>query len=108
MEQLLNLLTSFTPSTRSLVATSDQNLPPPGERRDKFMNDNITQMRLSMRLDTYLKEYKEDNISRDALSNTNWNTAWKVANSARTQDILTPELVDDVRIALHGLAAKRL
>ncbi len=72
------------------------------------MNDNITQMRLSMRLDTYLKEYKEDNVSRDASSNAAWNTAWQVANNARTHDSLTPELVDDVRIALHGLAAKRL
>lgn len=72
------------------------------------MNDNITQKRLSMRLDTYLKEYTEDNVKRDVLSNTNWNTAWQVANNARTQDILTPELVDDVRIALYGLATKRL
>jgi hypothetical protein len=72
------------------------------------MNDNITQMRLSMRLDTYLKEYKEDSVQRDALANTAWNTAWQVANNARTHDSLTPELVDDVRIALQGPAAKRL
>ncbi len=72
------------------------------------MNDNITQKRLSMRLDIYLKEYTEDNVKRDVLSNTNWNTAWQVANNARTHDSLTPELVDDVRIALHELATKRL
>lgn len=67
------------------------------------MNDFITQMRLSMRLDVYLREYAEKAIKNDALSSNEWDTAWHVANGARTQKTLTPELVDDVRKALKGI-----
>ena len=64
------------------------------------MSDPITQMRLSMRLDAYLREYTGKNIRKDTLSRTDWDTVWHVADVARIQSTLTPELVDDVRIAL--------
>jgi hypothetical protein len=68
------------------------------------MNDTITQTRLSMRLDAYLREYTGKSISSDALSNAKWDAVWHVADAARAQNTLTPELVDDVRIALKKLA----
>ena len=64
------------------------------------MSDTITQMRLSMRLDTYLREYTVKNVRRDALFKEEWDTVWQVADVARTKNVLTPELVDDVRKAL--------
>ncbi len=67
------------------------------------MNDTITQTRLSMRLERYLTDYAENNSRKDALSQVEWDTAWRVADVARTQNTLTPELVDDVRIALKKL-----
>jgi hypothetical protein len=67
------------------------------------MSATITQTRLSMRLDTYLMEYTGKNIRKDTLSKAKWNTVWHVADVARTQNTLTPELVDDVRIALKKL-----
>lgn len=67
------------------------------------MSDSITQMRLSMRLDAYLREYTEKNVRRDALSTVEWDTVWQVADVARTQNTLTPVLVDDVRQALQKL-----
>jgi len=67
------------------------------------MNDTITQTRLSMRLDAYLKEYTEKNFRKDTLFNAEWNTVWHVADVARTHNTLTPERVDDVRIVLRKL-----
>lgn len=72
------------------------------------MNDPITQTRLSMRLENYLREYTGKHVRRDAVSNTEWETVWQVADSARTRNTLTPELVDDVRKALQKLVAKIL
>jgi hypothetical protein len=67
------------------------------------MSDPITQMRLSMRLDAYLREYMGKNVRRNALSKPDWDTVWQVADVARTQNTLTPELVDTVRKALEKL-----
>jgi hypothetical protein len=67
------------------------------------MNDTITQTRLSMRLDAYLREYRGKHIRRDAFSSAEWDTAWQVADVARTRNMLTPELVDDVRNVLKQL-----
>ena len=64
------------------------------------MSDTITQTRLSMRLDAYLREYTGKNGRSDALPSAEWDTAWHIADVARTQKMLTPELVDDVRKAL--------
>jgi hypothetical protein len=65
------------------------------------MSDPITQNRLSMRLERYLSDYTKKNI--DPLSRKEWDTVWHVADVARTDNCLTPELVDDVRIALDKL-----
>lgn len=67
------------------------------------MNDTITQTRLSMRLDTYLSEYTEKNVRNDNVRKKEWDTAWKIADFARANSNLTPEIVDDVRIALNKL-----
>ena len=67
------------------------------------MSDTITQARLSMRLDAYQREYTGKNVRRDAPSKAEWDTAWQVADVARTRSMLTPELVDDVRKALNKL-----
>ncbi len=67
------------------------------------MSDSITQMRLSMRLDTYLEEYAGKGVRRDALSNGEWETVMQVAEGARTQNTLTPAIIDDVRKALRNL-----
>ena len=64
------------------------------------MSDPITQMRLSIRLDTYLRAYTGKDVSKDTLAKEEWDSVWHVADVARTNDTLTPELVDDVRIAL--------
>lgn len=66
------------------------------------MSDSITQTRLSMRLDAYLKDYSEKQ-SKDSLSTNEWDHVWRVANVARTNNTLTPQLVDDVRLALNKL-----
>lgn len=66
-----------------------------------MMNDPITQNRLSMRLERYLNDYTKKSI--DPLSKKAWDTAWHTADAARTDNCLTPELVDDVRIALNKL-----
>jgi len=71
------------------------------------MSDTITQTRLSMRLDIYLREYTGKNVRRDALSKAEWDTVWQVADVARTQNTLTPELVDDVGKALKKLETAR-
>ena len=67
------------------------------------MNEAVTQARLSMRMETYRGTYTSLHRNTDALSKTEWNTAWQLADGARTQNTLTPELVDDVRKALKKL-----
>ncbi|GCE30133.1 hypothetical protein KDA_56170 [Dictyobacter alpinus] len=71
------------------------------------MDDSITQMRLSMRLEKYLSDYTEKNVRKDTLFREEWDTAWYVADTARIKNILTPELVDDVRLALDKLEPTR-
>ena len=68
------------------------------------MDDPITQMRLSMRLERYQREYTEKNVKKVPLSREAWETAWQVADVARANHTLTPVLVDDVRIALNTLS----
>jgi hypothetical protein len=65
------------------------------------MSDNITQQRLSMRLDTYLSDYTDKKAKKDTLHSAEWNKVWKVADVARLQNTLTPEIVDDVRVVLN-------
>ena len=67
------------------------------------MSDNITQQRLSMRLDSYLSDYTGKKVKKDTLYSADWNKVWRVANAARLQNTLTPELVDDVRVVLNTL-----
>ena len=67
------------------------------------MSDSITQQRLSMRLDLYLSEYTGKKVIKESLSNAEWKKVWRVADIARLQHTLTPELIDDVRIVLHTL-----
>ena len=67
------------------------------------MSDTITQMRLSMRLDNYLREYERKNVRKATLSKDVWEHAWQLADVARIHNTLTPELVDDVRVALQSL-----
>ena len=69
----------------------------------KTLSDIITQMRLSMRLDSYLREYKGKNVRQAALSKKEWENVWQLADIARINNTLTPELVDDVRVVLHSL-----
>jgi len=65
------------------------------------MNDTITQMRLSMRLDSYQRDYGEKREKRDALYKDEWNRVWYIADAARSNNTLTPQLVDNVRLALN-------
>jgi hypothetical protein len=67
------------------------------------MSDNITQQRLSMRLDIYLSDYTGKKAKKDKLSSAEWNKVWRVADVARLHNNLTPELVDDVRVVLNKL-----
>jgi hypothetical protein len=67
------------------------------------MSDSITQQRLSMRLDLYLSEYTGKQVKKETLTRAEWKKVWRVADVARLQHTLTPELVDDVRVALHAL-----
>jgi hypothetical protein len=67
------------------------------------MNDTITQMRLSMRLERYLSEYMGKSTRKELFCTEEWDTAWQEADAARAGKTLTPELVDDVRIALEKL-----
>jgi hypothetical protein len=71
------------------------------------MSDTITQTRLAMRLDAYLREYTGKNARKDVLSKAEWDRVWRVADVARIQNTLTPELVDDVRKALKKLETAR-
>jgi uncharacterized protein YjaG (DUF416 family) len=67
------------------------------------MSDTITQTRLSMRLATYLSAHAEKNVKNDNVHKQEWDTAWNIADLARANSELTPEIVDDVRIALNKL-----
>lgn len=67
------------------------------------MHDSITQTRLSLRLDGYLSEYRGKDVTKDHASSATWKAAWEAAVFARTNQALTPELVDDVRTALSKL-----
>ena len=67
------------------------------------MGDNITQQRLSMRLDTYLSDYTGKKAKKEKFYSAEWNKVWRVADVARLQNNLTPELVDDVRVLLNKL-----
>jgi hypothetical protein len=67
------------------------------------MSDIITQTRLSLRLERYLRDYEGRNVRKETLSREEWDTVWKAADVARTNNNLTPELVDDVRVALNKL-----
>ena len=67
------------------------------------MSDIITQKRLSMRLEIYLSDYTGKKVKKDTFYSAEWNKVWRVANVARLQNTLTPELVDDVRVVLHKL-----
>jgi hypothetical protein len=67
------------------------------------MSDTITQMRLSMRLDNYLRESKGKNVRNATRSKEEWEKVWQIADIARMNHTLTPELVDDVRVALNSL-----
>lgn len=67
------------------------------------MSDSITQQRLSMRLDLYLSEYTGKKVKKETLSRAEWEKVWRVADVARQQNKLTPELVDDVRVVLQTL-----
>jgi hypothetical protein len=67
------------------------------------MSDSITQKRLSMRLDLYLSDYTGKKVKKETLSSAEWNKVWRIADVARLQNDLTPELVDDVRVVLLTL-----
>lgn len=67
------------------------------------MSDFITQMRLSLRLESYLREYVSKHDDKPPFSTREWGEAWRIADQARTQDALTPELVENVRLALQKL-----
>ena len=56
-----------------------------------------------MRLDSYLREYKGKNVRQVGLSKEEWDNVWQLADIARINTTLTPELVDDVRVVLHSL-----
>jgi hypothetical protein len=67
------------------------------------MSDTITQTRLSMRLDIYLGNYTGKNVRNDNLYKKEWDAVWEIADSARINSNLTPEIVDDVRMTLNKL-----
>jgi len=71
--------------------------------RGETMSDTITQTRLSLRLENYMSDFERKNLSNDHLSSAEWDTAWKAADDARANKTLTPELVDDVRLAVNKL-----
>jgi hypothetical protein len=67
------------------------------------MSDTITQARLSLRLDSYMTDFNRKSLKKSGLSRVEWDIAWKAADVARTNNNLTPELVDDVRIVVSKL-----
>jgi hypothetical protein len=56
-----------------------------------------------MRLDTYQSEYRKKNVRNDNVCKKEWDAVWKIADFARANSNLTPEIVDDVRMVLHKL-----
>jgi hypothetical protein len=66
-------------------------------------SDQITQNRLSMRLARYMNDYTVKAIKEDNPYKESWNAAYKTADVARVNNNLTPEIIDDVRIALNKL-----
>jgi hypothetical protein len=72
-------------------------------RRGESMSDTITQARLSLRLDAYLSDYRGKSVRKDHPSREEWEKVWRAADVARAKNRLTPELVDDVRLALNTL-----
>ena len=42
----------------------------------------------------------EKNTNKDK---DEWDTVWRVADGARTENTLTPEIVDDVRVVLKRM-----
>ena len=66
------------------------------------MSDSITQMRLSMRLDGYLSEYTKKNAIEEISSREEWDRVWHIADVARIENELTPQLVDNVRVVLKN------
>lgn len=68
-----------------------------------MLSDVITQTRLSMRLDAYLSTYTQKHAHDTTFPRDKWDTAWEAARVARSANTLTPEIVDDVRIALNRL-----
>jgi hypothetical protein len=66
-------------------------------------SDPITQNRLSMRLARYMNDYTVKAIKDDNPYKEGWNAAYKTADVARVNNNLTPEIIDDVRIALNKL-----
>ena len=68
-----------------------------------MMNDPITQARLSMRVDRYIEDYTAKNIKKDNPYEANWRAVLQKADTARVNNDLTPEIVDDVRLALNKL-----
>lgn len=67
------------------------------------MSEMITQMRLAMRLDGYLREYTEKNVGNNHVLKQEWDVVWNMAEHARAKSELTPVLVDDVRRVLQKL-----
>ncbi len=68
-----------------------------------MMNDPITQARLSMRLDRYMNDYIAKKIKEDNPYRERWHAALQEADIARVNNNLTPEIIDDVRVALNKL-----
>lgn len=67
------------------------------------MSDTITQTRLSLRLDSYMNDFRHKNPGKDHPLRKAWDTAWQTADAVRLNNALTPELVDDVRIVVKKL-----
>jgi len=67
------------------------------------MHDPITQARLAMRLDRYLNDYTARKVKEDNPYREKWHAVSQEADIARVNNNLTPELIDDVRIALNKL-----
>ena len=67
------------------------------------MSDTITQQRLSMRLDILCERLYRKESQKATLDSAEWNKIWRVADVARIENTLTPEIVDDVRVVLHTL-----
>ncbi|HEY0753071.1 MAG TPA: hypothetical protein VGD98_03850 [Ktedonobacteraceae bacterium] len=67
------------------------------------MSDTLTQARLARRLDGYMGDFRRRNPAREHPSRSEWESVWKTAETARMNNALTPELVDDVRVAVNKL-----